>query len=703
MSLQLQQRLPPVPVLNLSAIRSLVLSKPQPVVSSGDNPCITNSLFVSRSSWSLHLVCLARFSLTQSVVRLWLPTSTCNETLYYLDSPFIDITFYSDHFDTDDFSSLHTLNQLISPVDIFVHTHYFGSYTPIQKEVKDYLCQRGAWIVEDAAHLLQLPRSVGRHSHFVLRSLYKHIPIPTGAELLLTTNTPSSITCSHLQSLIRSKLQKRVNILSSIYFDALWLLKQFYHSQPFTIATRILLEDDPPTSFKTLPITPTLLSLLIYRRCSSILPLYQSLRLFATDYFCSILQLLSVHTPSSDGSAFLIPIDLDTRLSSSSKLKQLCLLRLPLLTWPSLSPHIYANPHLYPTSIHKRRHSAYLSTNIPSSLFLLCRLTKSILYSSTKNLSIAHHVSSTHSTLSPSFLVATPYYVSAKSLSSLDFCCFSVSHDQYGVLAQFNCRIKIFLGISFIRLNLSPILLRRLPHCSAELTTIVCIKQLITHLRSRSGPTVLTIAPNLSTSPTTDFYLKLCGLRRLPLSRPWSTGYLDLSPSLDELLRSFKGKWRNGLRKAQRSQFTTDNYLLNQINLPPLLQRYQSHQSKHSYTAIPASILRKLVLGADHENYLQHFVAYSLESQDTILSEIVLSFSSNTATYLIGMSSAEGRRHNANSLLLWQAIQFAKNKGINFFDLGGLSSSSSSDPIARFKLGLNPIVHNFSGEWISIF
>lgn len=700
MNSHIQDRFPPVPVLNASAIRSLLSSKPQSVVSSGDNPCIIHGLFLSRSSWSLYLVCLARFSTTQSVVRLWLPSSTCIETLHYLDSSFIDIRFYSDQFESDRISYLDIVSQIVQPVDIFVHTHYFGNFTPIYKETKDYLCQRGAWIVEDAVHFLELPREVGRHSHFVLRSLYKHIPIPTGAELLLTINTPSSITRSYLQHLVTSIHQKRFTPLSSIVFDTLWLLKQIYHSLPLTLTSRPLLDDDSHTFQKTLPINPTLLSSFIYQRCYSILPIYQSLRLFATEYLYSLLQLLSMPTCSVHRPAFLIPIPLDSKLSTSSQLKKLSLLRLPLLSWPSLTPYIYANPHLFIKSLYKRRHVAYLSTNVLSSLLPLRRLTKSIFQLSINNLTTIQHVSTEHPTSSPSFFVASPYYVSAKSLSSSEYCHFCVTHQKYGDIAQFNGRTKTFLGVSFIRLNLSPILLNRLPHLSDDLTIIACIHQLTKYLRSRRGATLLFLAPNLASSHISDFYLQLSGFRRLPFSSSWSTGYLDLTPSLDDLLNSFKGKWRNGLRKAQRSQLTTAMYLLDDSTISSLLQRYETHQAIHSYTSTPSSVLRKLALSADQSNYLQHFVAFSPLLPSTILSEIVISVSSNTATYLIGMSSPEGRKHNANSLLLWQAIQFSKSQGIKFFDVGGLASSS--DPISRFKLGVNPTICNFSGEWISL-
>jgi hypothetical protein len=57
------------------------------------------------------------------------------------------------------------------------------------------------------------------------------------------------------------------------------------------------------------------------------------------------------------------------------------------------------------------------------------------------------------------------------------------------------------------------------------------------------------------------------------------------------------------------------------------------------------------------------------------------------ATWLIGWSGPEGRAHHAHNLLLRDGLRILKQRGISYFDGGGLNDGSARD-VKRFKQGL---------------
>jgi lipid II:glycine glycyltransferase (peptidoglycan interpeptide bridge formation enzyme) len=54
---------------------------------------------------------------------------------------------------------------------------------------------------------------------------------------------------------------------------------------------------------------------------------------------------------------------------------------------------------------------------------------------------------------------------------------------------------------------------------------------------------------------------------------------------------------------------------------------------------------------------------------------------------------------NANNLLLWHAIKELKSRGVRWFDLGGVDSSSMPE-VSRFKLGVGGELFTLAGTFI---
>ena len=67
-------------------------------------------------------------------------------------------------------------------------------------------------------------------------------------------------------------------------------------------------------------------------------------------------------------------------------------------------------------------------------------------------------------------------------------------------------------------------------------------------------------------------------------------------------------------------------------------------------------------------------IVYKAINNDKVIGSICIINHGNYATYLVGWTNIDGRKLNANYLLLWEAIKDLKNKNKLGFDLGGIDN-----------------------------
>lgn len=168
-----------------------------------------------------------------------------------------------------------------------------------------------------------------------------------------------------------------------------------------------------------------------------------------------------------------------------------------------------------------------------------------------------------------------------------------------------------------------------------------------------------------------------------PTEQGYHTSWIDVTRPWEQIESSFHKKWRNGLRKAERSG------LLVKLDgrgetLELFVKRYEEHLRRKRYHGSSPAFVRAEFLEARASKDALLLWAFD---EVVPVAAVVIAFHGVTASYRFGWSSPAGRAKNAHSLLLARAIALSQERGLQRFDLGGLLPGEA-DGLTEFKRGL---------------
>jgi lipid II:glycine glycyltransferase (peptidoglycan interpeptide bridge formation enzyme) len=171
-----------------------------------------------------------------------------------------------------------------------------------------------------------------------------------------------------------------------------------------------------------------------------------------------------------------------------------------------------------------------------------------------------------------------------------------------------------------------------------------------------------------------------------------STFWIDLTPSEEELMKSFSSKTRYNIRLAERNgvKVTEDNSdkafdrYLELTRETISRQGFYAHSEK--YHRLMWEILRKAGIA--------HLLTASYQKQ--IITTWILFVWKDFLYYPYGASTEKHKNVMANNLMMWEAIKFGKKLGLTTFDLWGREIGKG---FTKFKEGYNPKVIEFLGTW----
>lgn len=170
-----------------------------------------------------------------------------------------------------------------------------------------------------------------------------------------------------------------------------------------------------------------------------------------------------------------------------------------------------------------------------------------------------------------------------------------------------------------------------------------------------------------------------------------STGYIDLRKSEETLRKGLDSKWRNQLKAAESKGFKI-HVITKKEEMESLLQLHIKHKEDAHYSDSGDDITRELI----RQGKLIGFCIKTEQKEVSAFIMIVLHGAGGT--YYIGWCDEQGYRYNLNKLLLWEAMIMLKNRGIQWFDLGGIDFVHTPG-IAEFKMGTGCMYYETVGEF----
>jgi dTDP-4-amino-4,6-dideoxygalactose transaminase len=671
-----------------------------------------SAFWFSHSACSLAVVARWRRQLLgKPDLTVWIPAFFCNASLAPLRAMGAKLVFYPV---TEQMSPDLTACQDLSgqqPLDLFVLAHYFGR--PSSDESIALLCKKhGAWLVEDAAHVLRPIAGVGETGDCILYSPHKHLPIPDGAVLVVRPNGPARLAENELAMNVLSAVKASMLATpgSSMQPAIFWLLKRLaqrmgLRARRTVIVFRQMIE--PNVAVLAHP----RMSALARRLLSPLLPQLEAVAAHREQNALTWINILACANTAakaiSDGmtvTPYLADFSAYNATSAETLFDRLHQAGLPVTTWPDLPPEVLANAATHPHATALRENRVYLPVHQTLSQRQLIACGKSLLDMAAGQWQarvLTHDEWETYwQRCRQTNLLQSWQYGHAKEQAEGWKAKRFLILDQDGqaiALAQVLTRVLPFVG-GIARLNRGPLLLADHP-ADAEVPLKLASLQVLLKEARRQRWWLLQAAPELLDCELTRYGLRCLGLESLRLD-PWASGFLDLNLSENDLHGKLNRRWKRALRKASDCGVIIENEKLTTSRLADVLNSYKILQKENDFSGIAESLIEQLFAVQSKGWTINLFVA-KIQNEGGLLEDVgyrLCIHHGSTALDFLVSTNEKGRQTEANSALYWHSILHAKQTGCNCFDIGGLSESTPKG-IADFKQGMNAKPYKLVGEW----
>jgi hypothetical protein len=608
-----------------------------------------------------------------------------------------------------------------NPPDLFVLVHYFGRPAhPAQ--ARDFCRHHGAWLIEDAAHVLRPVAEVGTGGDFVLYSPHKHLPVPDGSVLVVRPKGTGVLERADIESLglpatwadQLHDLERQMGpaVKSSETNAWWWLVRRVVQKLGFRRmpVAGVPFVEPSETGYDVAP--------------SLIAPRPSSLGHRLIGCLVGDLgrvarqrqrrQLVWDAALADGGPGEGVP-DLGERSEGRAWVPYLGAYRsdsvshaefmyrkwqsrgLPVTTWPDLPPEVILDRDRHANAWNMRHKRLYLPVHQSLTMQEMVRRVG-------LSTPLPENVSKTRlvwDEASPgqwdewmvqagrSNLLQSWAYGEAKAASSgwrVRRGVFYLEVEPVAFVQVLQKSVSSVLRIS--RINRGPVFLK-----PPSLSELAAIWGELAGLGNIFKGKVLTTAPELELLGSHLVLMEKLGFRQFhPVA--WESAWVDLQTDLSELRRNLDGKWRNALLSAEKLglllESGSDDYLFDWM-----VKKYEKLMREKGVNGAPVSLLLALRarLPADSPLLILRAV-----HEEEVIAGICLVRHGAAATYLLGWNGPAGRRLRANQFLLWNAIALLKQSGLEWFDLGGISEDDTPG-IASFKLGLQGERYEAVGEY----
>jgi lipid II:glycine glycyltransferase (peptidoglycan interpeptide bridge formation enzyme) len=165
----------------------------------------------------------------------------------------------------------------------------------------------------------------------------------------------------------------------------------------------------------------------------------------------------------------------------------------------------------------------------------------------------------------------------------------------------------------------------------------------------------------------------------------YRTLVLDLRPSLEELRRNLEKKWRNQLSGAEKNGLKViaadgkDGYGI-------FCRMYKQMRNRKTFDAtVDVDEFGRIQENLSEPERMQVLIC---EQKGVPVAGLVASAMGDSAIYVLGATSDDGLKAKGSYLLQWTLIQWLKENGIKWYDLGGIDPEGNPG-VYHFKRGLS--------------
>lgn len=178
--------------------------------------------------------------------------------------------------------------------------------------------------------------------------------------------------------------------------------------------------------------------------------------------------------------------------------------------------------------------------------------------------------------------------------------------------------------------------------------------------------------------------LETLGFQRNTSEPPQRTLLLDVSSSLEVLRKNLSKTWRLHLNRAEKSKLKVIEGSSDPLYERFLVEMEEMVVRKRFVPKINYDKYR-IIQKELPENLKMKILACEFESKPVCT--IICSAMGDTGIYFFGATANEGLKTNASNLLHWRMIQWLKENGYRWYDLGGINPKESPGTY-QFKRGL---------------
>ena len=196
---------------------------------------------------------------------------------------------------------------------------------------------------------------------------------------------------------------------------------------------------------------------------------------------------------------------------------------------------------------------------------------------------------------------------------------------------------------------------------------------------------------------------KLELIKTKPVQQNYATVLIDLSPSLDGILKNLNQKGRHAIRRAERDGVTAKAVELTDENCAIMYSLFLETASGAGFTIRPPEYYRTFYERYSKSGNEQLFFAYF---EGEVVAGAFAMVQGSKSVYKDGASIRKRTAYGASHLLQWEIITWAKEKGSKEHDLAGVPPIAEiKNPdhpfygLGRFKTSFNKTVTEYVGAY----